>query len=192
LRHEPILKVLDQHYGNVSIDERWERLKRDLPTLSQSLNLSPTINEDKRSIMFQSRVDPIGLDVDLFFRCCKFALPGIVSIGQHLFCEIFKNTAGTECSVAIAHDTHTTFRHYNFIEKQVSSKELKGIDKDYSIYRLLTYCYEPQLAFSGTDKNVDGCQATREMLLDAGFIQVIDQSVRYKICSDHWTKFGKP
>ncbi len=80
--------------------------------LMNNLNICSTINNT--SIR---RYDGIGFNIDLFFRCTKFCIPGIVTIGNSLF-------------------NNDTFKDYKVVKKYCEPKDLKGCENGYNIYRI--------------------------------------------------------
>lgn len=83
------------------------------------------------------RFDPIGYDVDRFFRCAKYALPGIIAIGENLINNLYKNDINNNSLNFYYGDNHSQkIENYNVYVKNIPKGEMNGIDEDYKIYYL--------------------------------------------------------
>lgn len=138
------------------------------------------------------RFDPIGRDVDWFFRCNKYALPAMIKVGQRLFDYVATEIDGTKMRIAHGQGSSTKYDSYNFIEEIIDKQDLKGIDENYNLYALLDNSSTPQLAVEQGKEDRDGCQESRNFLLGRDFVnQRIENGwLIYSINKDKWTRFS--
>jgi hypothetical protein len=90
------------------------------------------------------RSDYIGLDVDRFFRCTKFAQGGVVTVGER-----FAHGLQLENSSLPERDEETEtirlpvpagpasarYAHFTFTRECINKREMKGLKRGYSIFR---------------------------------------------------------
>lgn len=141
-----------------------------IKNLSPSLHLG-VITETGKTIKHDGiRFDPIGHDVDRFFRTAKFALPGVVTIGQRLFVLLQADHTNHEVKIRYKHSLlNYQFAYYNFIERHIAKKELKGIGYSYSVYYLLIACGDGLLRLRCREP--DPLKETRRLLLRHSFLK---------------------
>lgn len=138
-----------------------------IKNLSPSLHLGVITETGKHDGI---RSDPIGHDVDRFFRTAKFALPGVVTIGQRLFVLLQADHTNHEVKIRYKHSLlNYQFAYYNFIERDIAKKELKGIGYSYSVYYLLIACGDGLLRLRCREP--DPLKETRRLLLRHSFLK---------------------
>lgn len=149
---------------------RPETCKELIKALSPSLHLG-VITDTGTGIKHDGiRFDPIGHDVDRFFRTGKFALPGVVTIGQRLFASLQAGHTNHEVKIRCKHSPQNyQFSYYNFIERHIAKKELKGIGYSYSVYYLLIACGDGLLRLRCREP--DPLKETRRLLLRHSFLK---------------------
>ncbi len=105
-------------------------------SLAASLNLG-TASIIGNKIRFEGiRFDQIGVDVDLFFRICHFAVPGIVQIGYKLF-EWYATWSSNKSRKELLNLTYSiSSRIFPYIRRRLCPKKLKGVGKPYEVYYL--------------------------------------------------------
>ena len=137
------MKLLrDVQAGQVlrSRDDLAKLFPRTIPRVADSLNLGKCKLAGKKLEFSYIRTDPIGADVDLFFRCCKFACPGLLMIGKKLFdfmaCEVEQD----RIAVAYGDDVSTKYEWFRYVTKEICKEKLPGVGAD---YRLFTIFSEP-------------------------------------------------
>jgi hypothetical protein len=138
------------------------------PSIAERLNLGYTEIQDSRDSRIMSkyiRTDVIGKDVDLFFRCSKYATTCLLTIGDKLFQYAASDISEDE--MKIRGDQH---ERYYYFKKTLPQSKLKGIDHDYSIYVLPPS--DPVFA-RGCHKDLarDGCAEARRLLLKTGYLR---------------------
>jgi hypothetical protein len=92
-----------------------------------------------------SRFDFVGLDVDRFFRCTKFAEEGRLTIGKKL-AESFlledsalpeeEDTPLPVCLPISLGGSSTSYERFTLTRERINKRELKGLRRGYSIYRV--------------------------------------------------------
>ena len=123
----------------------------DLIDLGNRLHAG-VIMGDERHHVNTIRTDYIGWEVDRFFRATKFALPGVVTVGQTLFEQVADlsthsdnrvgRTALRETAIACRSLPGGSTRwdsRFRYVEKDISPKDLKGLGEGYTVYRVLRY-----------------------------------------------------
>ncbi len=104
---------------------------------------------DGRRLITAIRSDYIGWEVDRFFRATKFALPGVVTVGQNLFKATCHRTSNSDEEVGCSGLMKTTLEYisqrggihyldcFRYVKKEISAKNLKGVGEKYTVYRML-------------------------------------------------------
>jgi hypothetical protein len=140
----------------------FNKYKNIMPDLAASFNLGHISFIGKKVKFEDIRFDPVGLDVDLFFRCCKFSMPAMVCIGQKLFKSLNKP------------DMKSMFNFW-YIRQRINKALMKGIFKDYTLYHMPSlYCDN---YFQKNIRHDDGCDETRSILFENNFIVESDEYV---------------
>lgn len=188
LRQESISNFLLDTYNKetkkTGIDHD-EQIRQNILDYAYKLNIS--FEFDKDDVIFKSgRYDPVGLDVDLFFRCTKFAQPAIVCIGDNLY-NALRHSEFSERNVMTLKnqnsETGFSYEKLYYIKKVVSQSDLKGILKDYALY----YLPDSSSYFLTKDtRHDDGCDETRKLLLQKDFIVPSEDKIQYKINKNVW------
>jgi len=99
------------------------------------------------------RFDPIGFEVDLFFRCTKFTLPGITIIGHHLFNNLYRENVEEikpkivkkDYQVPEGHPGAIRYHYYDVLCTEIEKSNLKGIGENYKNYYLINKSCLPDM-----------------------------------------------
>lgn len=179
-----ITSLYKERNNKYTSDELSDFIKR----ITETLNLGKyLINDEGKKCFTDIRFDPIGIDVDLFFRCTKFSLPCVVTIGEKLYNYIKPEKYSSSLKFEIKESiNHSTYDYVPYIHKKISQSEIKGITHDYNIYYLLNkHCSN---YFTKNNEIDDGCDLTRQMLLDNGFIKPHDSYSHFSKVPEKWKK----
>lgn len=123
-----------------------------LSKLISNFNIGNFWSMIDNKITISHRFDPIGFEVDLFFRCTKFAYPGITGIGKNLFqnlygvrIEDFKpNETIRNYNMAVGNPNQVRFYNYDILHcREIKKNKIKGIGGNYNIYYLINESYLP-------------------------------------------------
>ncbi len=172
--------IFDLIYNNLSYDKNHkklnkkntdEKVKKIIPQIAGSLNLgSVEINNDKVKFNY-IRFDAIGLDVDLFFRCCGvYSEASLLRVGEKLFKYIASGVNKDEITIEYGeHNSVTRNRKFNYAK--VRRKKLKGIKKKYFAFTILVGPYSPPISGQYLHFKNDGCKKARRYLFRKGFLK---------------------
>lgn len=163
-----------------------------IPEITTSLNLGVAEVTGKEIRFKNIRFDPIGRDVDLFFRCCNYATPALLKAGDNLFQYIARPVNETEFCIDFSTKEDPCEAYYNFIGVDIDNNELKGIDQNYFIYTILNFSTIPPLSVNRENVTEDGCNEARIHLLNNGFLyppEIQDEWLVYAINEERWTTF---
>lgn len=142
---------------------RRDFMKQQLPNLGSTDNQSDKdlvelgnrlhaghLMQDGRRLVASYRTDYIGWEVDRFFRTTKFALPGIVTVGQTLFKKVIgtsrdpeKNLGGTSLNRMVVEYTTPQGRGrrsdgcFFYVTKNINPEDLKGVGEEYAVYHVI-------------------------------------------------------
>lgn len=123
----------------LDIDENIkEKFKAILPVLVERLNIgvfSEKTGRDEFRIK-NIRFDPIGADVDLFFRCASRAIPALLRVGENLFNLIASQIEENQFVVQSGSPISSPYEYLSFIRDNYRNGSLKGVFKNYSIYTI--------------------------------------------------------
>lgn len=95
------------------------------------------------NVKISHRFDPIGFEVDLFFRCTKFGLPGITGIGKNLFENLYQeklqiiNPDSLYRNYQFPIGSTGELYNYDLLCNEIKKTRLKGIGENYNIYYLI-------------------------------------------------------
>lgn len=155
---------------NLSAQTMQERLKEELPKIAERLDLGSWKKESNDEFKVTNiRFDPIGSDVDLFFRCASKGIPSLFRVGQNLFELISSKTEGNQFVVEHGNSVHTSYEYLSHIKKIYRKGSLKGVFKDYNIHTIPIYT--PPLSIVPWT-NDDGCAKARKHLHRNNFIKI--------------------
>ncbi len=99
------------------------------------------------------RFDPIGFEVDRFFRLTKFSQPGVVTIGQNLYSKLLVNKL-SETTNEIGYIESFVFPYgdkyfqrvdyFQYIFRKIDNSTLKGIDENYYLFYFFKHFLLPE------------------------------------------------
>ncbi|TGL87391.1 hypothetical protein EHQ68_12675 [Leptospira congkakensis] len=154
---------------NLSQEERTQAYNDMIMNLSPSLNLGHVTIEGDNTRHNSIRFDPIGHDVDRFFRTSKFSLPGVITIGNTLFTLLEESRSKTRVQIKVKHVAgRYSFEYKNFIKYHIPANKLKGIGYGYTVYYLLV-SNAHGLFFVRRGEH-DAYKDTRTLLLNHSFL----------------------
>lgn len=155
---------------NFSAQKMQEMLKEELPKIAERLDLGSWGKKSNGKFEVTNiRFDPIGTDVDLFFRCASKAIPSLLRIGQNLFELISSKTEGNQFVIEHGNSVHTSYEYLSQIKEIYRKGSLKGVFKDYNIHTIPIYT--PPLSIMPWINN-DGCTEARKHLQRNNFIKI--------------------
>jgi hypothetical protein len=151
-----------------------ERLEK-FPAYLTNLNFGTQIeSSDTGKVKIAYRFDPIGFEIDKFFRCTTNSQPGIVSIGENLFHKMYPDTnfnsmnnKGKYDKLKISYGDKdvTSNEYFTCIYKKLSKQDLKGINEDYFLFYLLNTALLPS-GMRGKKSERMNYKSTLELLKD--------------------------
>ena len=191
MRVDPILDVIVEGLKSSGVGNSVETLKRIIPEIASSLNLGVAEVSGEAVSSKNIRFDPIGRDVDLFFRCCHYAVPTLLLMGEKLFDFIISDYTETECVIRL--DEEQQCYKFNYIKETISQYDIKGIDQDYSNYALLNFSSIPPLSINEQNPYYDGCEEARQFLFKHQFLmppELNEGWLEYSVNDDLWSTFS--
>lgn len=125
-----------------------------------------------------SRFDPIGSDIDLFFRCTKKSMPALLKVGRNLFNFIYEYSYDQSLpnnimrvEQQIIGTSSKTYDSLFYFKENIQKEELKGVSHDYAIFTIINHISNtPNLTV--LPYNNDGCSESRDYLLKVGFLKL--------------------
>ena len=132
------------------LDLKENLYNRELIELGNRLHASSSLMGDGRRLTQTIRTDYIGWEVDRYFRATNFALPLVVTVGQNLFERVFYNLkksgkclistklqkAMIECQNYQGGPTRP-YDKFRYVKEDIAPRNLKGVGKGYTVYRVL-------------------------------------------------------
>jgi hypothetical protein len=146
------------------IDKKLFKEKYDKYILRNNVGI-PMENEGKEGVTH--RFDPIGYGIDKFFRCTKYALPGIITIGENLINNLYESEIkDNKIRLSTGEINAYKFDYYNIYLKNIPKGEMNGINEDYKIF----YLFDENIV-DGRYKNISKSYfKTKEELEKLGYI----------------------
>lgn len=181
-RSEFVLKYLRGLMKNEKVEDVNDLFKKTV----ESLNLGAFTIQETRVRLENIRFDPVGIDVDLFFRCTKYSKPALVTVGDNLFQTIKKSINTSIVEVEVPNGPNSfRYERFPYIKKSLTPNDLKGIPFGYDIYYLpYEFCDN---YFNKKTSVDDGCDETRRLLLDNEFIVAGSEAeIRYSRNKQKW------
>jgi hypothetical protein len=174
-----------------------ELFKETLPKIAERLGLGSWENKSNGKFEITNiRFDPIGRDVDLFFRCASKTIPSLFRIGQNLFELISSKTEGNQFEIEHGNLSQTSYEYLSQIKEVYRKGSLKGIFKDYNIHTIPIH--PPPLSIIPWETN-DGCNEARKHLKKNNFIKInrlkqlvgllLRKPYNYHVNKKIWRKF---
>ena len=132
------------------------------------LNLGILIPTGQNKHLGGIRYDPIGVDVDYFFRVSKHVLPGYVTLGErfvNMFADILD---GKKLRILKDKYKNVSYSYYPFLKRHIPESYLKGTERACDVFLLLTLnCHS---VHSSRENQSDPCEDTRTLLINEGFL----------------------
>lgn len=187
-------KKQGEEFSNKIIQEKFKSI---LPDLVEKLNLGVLEKKEEDKFRIKNiRFDPIGADVDLFFRCASQAFPALLRIGENLFNFVASKVEETRFVIEYG-DSVSTFNEYlSYIKDIFKGGSFKGVFKNYAIYTIPLST--PLLSIVPQQKN-DGCNKARKYLLKHNFLKInrisqfysflFNKPYHYSVNKKKWKKF---
>ena len=133
VRTESIEDLMGEIYGRISM-LGMDEIEASKKEMFQRFGLN------ERGADSVKRIDPVGIEVDLFFRCVRSAVPGIACVGQRLLGNMLEVPVDTLKTQILARDRislkmpDSTITHY--IHRSRLLEKIKGLEGSYSIHYL--------------------------------------------------------
>ena len=134
-------------------------------SIAERLNLGYTEIQGTKIVSKYIRTDIIGKDVDLFFRCSKYATTCLLTIGDKLFQYAASDRGDVEITVR-----GNQYERYHYYKKILPKCKLKGINHDYSIYVIPPKYPDFYHGYHESFK-IDGCCSARQLLIRRGYLK---------------------
>lgn len=145
-------------------------IESELNLTAALLNYGPIEITDKKVKFNQIRFDPIGHDVDRFFRITKFAKPALVILGSSLYNEIKNDQNPNTLCIKTSNGNVQSFHYFTYIKQDIEPNELKGINYNYFIiYLLKNYS---GIFLSQDTKKDDIYECSRDFLISKGYLKI--------------------
>jgi len=128
------------------------------------------------------RTDPIGFEVDHFFRCSKTAKPCLVTCGSKLIDQILfekpwskeKQMLTQNCQLPYGDERRTSYTYYDVIWENLQAKHLKGIGEEYLVCHLFRHPMRVESAIRGEFERIGTADGffgeTISLFLNAGVL----------------------
>lgn len=136
------------------------------------------------------RYDPIGTDVDLFFRTSKHALPGLTTIGESFVTKFAGFDSNRICLIE-GDSTRQSYHYFPFLKTVLTPDKLKGTGRSYTVYSLLSAQPDALFSRAPTDPEPDPVKETRDRLVTQGFLIVSENPDLDKYKKDGWTFYKR-
>ena len=116
---------------------------KDVQSVINRLSIGTVIPSEKDGgkIKIINKTDPIGFEIDHFFRCTKAAKPCVLTVGNNLIgcLRLDKPWAKKydqitpKAQLPYGTDDHISYDYYDIIWEQMPSEKLKGIGNGYQV-----------------------------------------------------------